>query len=373
MRALSLSCIVTQRHGLNDGSVREAMTTDVVNGLESPTGSPTIGSQQLSQGRHTLSRHLWVLLRIAVGLLTLLLVSITLFAATLALPGEAARTILGRNQSEEAYHTLEHELGLDRSAVHQYLAWVGDLLTGDMGTSLVQRVPVSQSLGPAVERSVILVIATIVISLTLAVVIGVRAAARRDGWLDRAFLAYAFVFTAVPEFIVGIILVIVFATAVLHVLPAVSMIAPGAGALSEPRIYVLPTATLVLVVTPYLGRLVRGSMIDVLESEYVRAARLKGLRERRILFRHALPNALVPTIQGTAVTLGMLAGGIVTVEYVFGLPGLGTALLQAIQQRDIPVIQAASLLLASVYIVVNLAADILVVYVSPRLRTRDSR
>jgi peptide/nickel transport system permease protein len=323
-------------------------------------------------GRRRVGRHRWIIRRLFIGLGTFVLVSIIVFAATQTLPGDAARLILGRSPDPAALEALRQQLGLDQSAVAQYLDWAGGVLTGDFGTSYTAKEPVSALLGPAVVNSGVLLGLSTLIAVILSVLVGVAAAARRDGWLDRAFNAFAFLFTAVPEFIVGILLVIAFSTTLLHVLPAVSLIPPGDAVFSEPDIFVLPTATLVLAITPYLGRLIRGSMIDVLESEYVRMARLKGISERRILFRHALPNALVPAIQGTAVAIGYLAGGIVAVEFVFGFPGIGTALLNAVSERDIPMIQAAALVLASVYVVVNLAADILVVLVTPRLRTSDA-
>lgn len=317
-------------------------------------------------------RRVWILRRIAIGVVTLVFVSIIVFAATQALPGNAARQILGRSQNAAQLHALQDQLGLNRSVVSQYLTWAGNVVTGNLGTSFTENVPVSKVIGSAVANSAVLVVLSTVISVIISVLIGVATAARRDGLADNAFSGFTFLFTAVPEFIIGILLVMVFATTVFQVLPAVSLIPPGSGALSHPNVYILPVATLVLAITPYLGRLVRGSMIEVLESEYVRMARLKGMTERRILYRHALPNALVPMIQGIAVTIGYLAGGIVAVEFVFGFPGVGTALLQAISERDIPVIQAVTLLLASVYVIVNLVADILVVYVSPRLRTSET-
>jgi peptide/nickel transport system permease protein len=242
-------------------------------------------------------------------------------------------------------------------------------VTGNFGDSLANREPVTTLLGPAVLKSAILLFLSAAISLVIAFVLGVAAAARRDRALDHVINAFSFFFTAVPEFVIALWLVMLFGTTVFKILPAVSLFPPGAGAFSDPQVYVLPVATLVLATVPYLTRLVRGSMIDAMESQYVRMARYKGLSEQRILVRHALPNSLVPAIQGMAQNLGYLAGGIVVIEYVFGFPGIGTALTQAIGVRDIPVVQATSLILASFYVVVNLVADLLVVFVTPRLRT----
>jgi len=323
-------------------------------------GAPEVPRQRRNQ---------WVLRRVLVGIATLVALSIVIFAATQALPGNAAKEILGHDGTPAEVATLSRQLGLDRPIIVQYLSWAGNAITGNFGNSLAASEPVTTLLGPAILKSSILLIGSAVISMLIAFALGVLAASYRDRGPDHAINAFSFFFTAVPEFVIALWLVMLFGTTVFKILPAVSLIPPGAGALSDPQVYVLPVATLVLATVPYLTRLVRGSMIDAMESEYVRMARYKGLGERRILIRHALPNALVPAIQGMAQNLGYLAGGIVVVEYVFGFPGIGTALTQAIGVRDIPVVQATSLVLASFYVVVNLIADLLVVFVTPRLRT----
>ena len=253
------------------------------------------------------SHHAWVLRRIAIGVVTLVFVSIIVFAATQGAAGHAARQISAGIRAVRHFAHWSTNW-LNQSIVSQYLTWAGHIVTGNLGTSYTENTPVSKVIGPAVANSAVLVVLTAVIAIILSILLGVAAAARRDGLVDHVFSAYVFVFTAVPEFIVGVLLVMLLATTVFHVLPAVSLIPPGSGALSRPNVYILPVATLVIAIVPYLGRLVRGSMIDVLESEYVRMARLKGMRERRILFRHALPNALVPAIQGIAIAIGYLAG-----------------------------------------------------------------
>jgi peptide/nickel transport system permease protein len=178
------------------------------------------------------------------------------------------------------------------------------------------------------------------------------------------------VFAALPEFVVGVTLVVLFATTVLHVLPAVSLIPPGGRPWDDPIAMILPTLTLVLAVTPYVARIMRASMIEVLESDYVEMARLKGLSERIVIQRHALPNALGPTFQVIALNLAYLAGGVIVVEYVFNYAGIGGALRDAVSNRDLPVIQALAMLIAGLYVVLNLLADIATILVTPRLRTR---
>lgn len=336
-----------------------------------PLAAPAAGALPLARRRR---RHVpWIWRRIGIALLTLVFVSIALFLATQTLPGNAAKQILGPRQTPATVQALEHQLGLDRPVVTQYLDWAGGMVTGDLGRSLVNQESVASFLGPRAEYTFVLGGVSIVLSIILAVIVGVAAAARRDRAFDHSFGIFSLLFTAVPEFVVGIGLVIAFATTLLHVLPAVSLVPLGASPFSQLDVFVLPVATLVLANVPYLGRLVRGSMIEALSSEYVRVARFKGLSERRILYRHALPNALVPLIQGIATSIAYLAGGIVVVEFVFGFPGLGTALVQAVGNRDLPVIQAVGLLLAVVCVTANLLADIAVVYVTPRLRTNRRR
>jgi len=179
------------------------------------------------------------------------------------------------------------------------------------------------------------------------------------------------VFASLPEFVIGIALVLVFATSVFHVLPAVSLIPPGDHAWDHLNAVILPAATLILAVTPYISRIMRGSMVEVLESDYVTMARLKGLPERTVIVRHAVPNAIVPAIQVSALQLAWMAGGIVLVEVVFSFPGVGALLVDAVGNRDVPTVQALALIIAAVYVVLNLAADVLTILVTPRLRTAE--
>jgi peptide/nickel transport system permease protein len=177
------------------------------------------------------------------------------------------------------------------------------------------------------------------------------------------------VLAALPEFVIGIGLILLFATSVFHWFPAVSLLAPDERAWSDPSVVVLPAATLVLAVTPYISRIMRGSMIEVLESEYVTMARLKGLAERTVIWRHAVPNAIVPAIQVTALQLAWMAGGVVVVEFVFSYPGIGSLFIDAVDNRDMPVVQTITMLAAAIYVVLNLLADLATIAVTPRLRT----
>jgi peptide/nickel transport system permease protein len=313
---------------------------------------------------------LWILRRALLSLLVLFGVSILIFVATQALPGDPAVQILGHTATPEQLDELREQLGLDQSLVYQYLTWLGNVLTGSLGQSLTSPQSVGTLLVDRGLASLALVLASALIAIPVAVLVGSVAAVRRDRTLDHATQGIFLVLTALPEFVIGLGLLILLGTTVSTVLPPVALIPSGGAAFTHPKELALPVITLVLAVLPYLTRLQRAAMIDVLESDYIQMARLKGLPERTVVRRHALRNSLVPVVQGSALTLIYLTGGIVAIEYLFAYPGLGSALTTAVAGRDLPVVQAIVLLLASVYVVVNLVADLLTVLLVPRLRTR---
>jgi peptide/nickel transport system permease protein len=310
-----------------------------------------------------------ILRRIGLGILTLWLVSLVVFAAVIALPGDAATAILGKEATPERVAALREQLHLNESVVSQYLHWLGGLLTGDLGTSAATQQAVSELLSNRVANSAFLVVVASLVAIPLSIGLGVWMAMRRDRPVDHIGSTTTLVLAALPEFVIGIGLILLFATNVFHVLPAVSLLPPGTKAWQEPKVVVLPAATLVLAVTPYISRIMRGSMVEVLESEYVTMARLKGLPERHVIWRHAVPNAIVPAIQVAALQLAWMAGGIVVVEYVFSYPGIGAALVDAVANRDMPVVQAVTMLAAAVYVGLNLLADLATIMVTPKLRT----
>jgi len=217
-------------------------------------------------------------------------------------------------------------------------------------------------------NSAVLVLLAGVIGTLIGVGLGVLAAARRDSWLDHALSVGALAVTALPEFVVAMVLVVFFAALVWHLFPAVSVFPPGVAPWSSPSLLVLPVATLVIVIVPYTFRMMRAAMIDALESDYVEMARLKGLSRWRVLVVHALPNAIAPTIQVVGLNFLYLAGGVVVVEYMFNYPGLGQALVAAVSDRDIPQIQCIVLVLAAFYVAVNIATDVISLAASPRRR-----
>jgi peptide/nickel transport system permease protein len=307
--------------------------------------------------------------RLALGVLTLLLVSLVVFAAVLALPGDAATAILGRDATPERIAALRDQLHLHDSVVAQYGKWLGGLLTGDLGTSAATQQPVSDLLGSRIVHSAVLVMVAAVIAIPLAIALGVVMAVKRDRPADHVLSTATLILAALPEFVIALALVLVFATGVFRWLPAVSLMAPGTGPLSRPEVLVLPTATLVLAVVPYISRIMRASMVEILESEYVAMARLKGLSERRVVWRHAVPNAIGPALQVTALQLAWMAGGVVLVEFVFSYQGVGALLVDSVANRDMPVVQPLAMFAAGIYIVVNLLADIATILVTPKLRT----
>lgn len=312
----------------------------------------------------------WFLIRrILLGVLILLLVSVVVFFATQALPGNAARAILGRDATPARIAALTKQLHLDQGVVPQYLHWLGGIVRGHLGVSAASQQPVSKLLSGRLANSAFLVVLAAIVAVPLSIGLGVWMAVKRDKPTDHILSTTTLGLAALPEFVIGIALALLLATNVWRLFPGVSIIPPGEHAWDVPKVVVLPALTLVLAVTPYISRIMRGSMIEVLESEYVTMARLKGLSNRTVIWRHAVPNAIVPAIQVSALQLAYMAGGVVLVEYVFSYPGIGSELVDAVGNRDIPVVQAVVIIVAAVYVIVNLLADLLTIVVTPRLRT----
>jgi peptide/nickel transport system permease protein len=312
----------------------------------------------------------FVVRRVLLGLIVLFLVSLVVFAATQALPGDPARAILGRSATPTALAALRRHLHLNQPVFSQYWTWLTGLVRGNLGTSLAAQEPVTTLLGPKLVNSAVLVAVSAIVSIPLSIALGSWAALKRDKIFDTVSSNLLLVLAALPEFVVGVVLVILLATIVSQVLPAISTIPPGSRPWNYPSYLVLPALTLVIAVAPYVSRIVRASMIEVLESDYIEMARLKGLPERTVLLRHALPNALGPVFQVIALNLAYLAGGVIVVEYVFNYGGIGSAIQEAVLSHDLPVIQALAMLIAAVYVVLNLLADVATITVTPKLRTR---
>jgi peptide/nickel transport system permease protein len=323
-------------------------------------------ARQARAGRHPIAR--LIAIRLVLGLLTLWAVTVVIFLATQALPGNAAYAVLGHSATPQRLHALEQQLHLNRPMISQYGSWIGGVLSGNLGHSLANGEPVSTLIGPRIVNSMALVVAAGVIGTLIAAVLGLIAAARRDSVFDHVCSVILLAITALPEFVVAIALVILFSVLVIHALPATSSIPPGTHPWNNLEALILPTATLAIVIAPYIFRMVRGAMIEALESDYVEMATLKGLPRWRVLLVHALPNSLPPIVQVVGLNLLYLAGGIVVVEYVFNYPGVGATLVDAVSNRDIPMIQFIVLVLAAFYVVVNITTDVVALMATPRRR-----
>jgi peptide/nickel transport system permease protein len=306
--------------------------------------------------------------RLAVGVLIVWLASLLVFLATQLLPGDAAGSLLGRQSTPGALALLRRQLHLDEPPLTQYWHWLSDLVTLNWGKSLTSESTVYAIVSRGIENTVLVMVLVTLIATPLAIFLGVVSALRSEGIIDHVISVIVLVLVALPAFVIAVTLIFLLATTVFHVFPATSVADPSRSIFSQLNILILPVATLTLAVVCYPLRMVRASMMEVMQSDYVLLAQLHGLSRRRVVFRHALPNAVATTIQATALNLVFLAGGVVVVESVFSYPGLGYALVQAVNERDIPVIQTSVVLLAAFYVIVNILADIGVILVTPRLR-----
>jgi peptide/nickel transport system permease protein len=308
--------------------------------------------------------------RVLLGILILFLVSVVVFAATQTLPGNAAQAALGRQATPARLKALTDQLHLNQSAFAQYWHWLKNIVTGNLGISAAAQEPVSEVITAPLLNSAFLVAISAIVAIPLSIALGVWMAVKRDKPTDHVLSTGTLVLAALPEFVIGIGLALLLATNyVWRVLPGVSIIPPGEHAWDVPKVVVLPALTLILAVTPYISRIMRASMVEVLHSDYVTMARLKGLSNRTVIWRHAVPNAIVPAIQVSALQLAYMAGGVVIVEYVFSYNGIGSQLVTAVTNRDIPTVQALVMIIGAVYVIVNLVADLLTIVVTPRLRT----
>lgn len=321
-----------------------------------------------------------ILQRVALGLLTLFIVSIVIFAAVNMLPGDFAQAILGQGATPEAVDAIRRDLGLDQPPVTRYLQWLGDALQGDLGNSFAQanfanfvgessgaRTGVAQQIAPRFANTMFLAGVTAAIAVPFAVSLGVLAALYRNSAFDKAANIFTLTSISSPEFFLAYVLIL-FLAVLNPILPSLSNIYEGMG-LGERLIKtMLPALTLTLVVTAHMMRMTRAAIINLLASPYIEMARLKGMSPLRVIVTHALPNALAPIINVVALNLAYLITGVVVIEVVFVYPGIGQLFVDSVKTRDIPVVQACCLIFASAYILLNLIADILSILSNPRLR-----
>jgi peptide/nickel transport system permease protein len=301
----------------------------------------------------------------ALSVLTLVLLSIVVFAGGQLLPGDVARSILGPLADARAVAALNHQLGSDAPPLQMYLHWVGHLLRGDMGMSYAYRSPVAPFIGHALEKSLLLAAVTSVIVIPLSIGAGIVAAMNRGKWQDRLITLGGLSLTVVPEFVSGILLILVFGVW-LRLLPISANTRPGTGLFEQLRHLILPALPLVLILFGYIARIARAGMVEALEADYTRTATLKGLRRSRVIFRHVLRNALLPTITVIAAQTSYLLGGLVVVETLFRYQGIGSLILTAARGKDYPMMEAGILCVGAAYILSAILADILIAVLDPR-------
>jgi len=309
----------------------------------------------------------YILRRLGFMLLTVLLTSLIIFVVTQLLPGDVARVILGREAGEAALESLRRELGLDRPLPIQYLSWLGRFVIGDWGKSYSTDLPIRPLVMERVGNSMMLAALTMVIAVPLSLGLGVVAGLNENKVADNVISVASLSVVGLPEFITGLLLIQLLAFK-FRLFPANSSIRPGTGFLEALPMLVLPALTATLVLLAYVARLTRAGVVEELKQPYVRTARLKGLPERIVIVRHVLRNALMPTITILAISFGWLISGLIVIENVFNYPGLGRLLTFAIDRRDLPLLQAITLLTVLGFASANLVADLLYAYLNPRIR-----
>ena len=310
----------------------------------------------------------YALRRLLAAVALAVILSVGIFLAMSLLPGDIPTTILGTSATPQQVEAINTEYHLKDPLPQRYANWLGGFFTGDLGTSFADGQPVSGKLVSLGSNTLQFSLIAILLLIPVAVGLGVFSAVRAGRTADHLISNVSLLGISLPDFIVATLSVYLFGI-VLGWFPPVALVAPGSSPLETPDILVLPILTMIVIGAPYTSRMVRADMIEVMASEYVQTARLLGISERRIILRHALPNALGPTIQIIASTMLWLLGGVIAIEIVFNYPGIGAELVRAVQIRDINFVQSAALILGVVFILINLVADIVVVLLSPRLRS----
>ncbi|MBE8603374.1 ABC transporter permease [Pseudomonas cyclaminis] len=316
------------------------------------------------------SNTLWLIgRRLGAGVVTLLIVSMVVFAITAVLPGDAAQQALGQFATPEQVAALRLQLGLDQPGVLRYLHWLMSLLTGDMGVSVSNAMPVGELMAGRVPNTLMLAGATALVSVPVALVLGIGSAMGRGGRIDSCLSFVTLAMVAVPEFLVATLAVLIFAVN-LGWLSALSYASDISSPLQFMRTYALPVMTLCCVIVAQMARMTRAAVIDQLDSPYVEMARLKGVSPIRIVLRHALPNAIGPIANAIALSLSYLLGGVVIVETIFNYPGIASLMVDAVTNRDMALVQACTMLFCAAYLGLVLLADLCAILSNPRLRNQ---
>lgn len=309
----------------------------------------------------------FLLRRLGFLALTIVVTSLIVFTITQFLPGDVCRIILGREAGEAALEACRQDLGLDRPLVIQYLHWLGNFLTGDWGTSYSTNTPIFPLVMGRLRNSMMLAALTLVFAVPVSIFLGVLAGLNENRGLDNGINIASLSVVGLPEFVTGLILIQIFAFN-LGIFPANSSIDPGATFREALPMLVLPAMTATLVLLAYIIRLTRAGVIEEMKRTYVRTATLKGLSQRSVIFKHVLRNALLPTITVVALSIGWLISGLIVIENVFNYPGLGRLLVFAIDRRDLPLMQAITMVTVLAFALANLVADLLYAALNPRIR-----
>lgn len=305
--------------------------------------------------------------RLALGILLLFAASALIFAGTMILPGDVAQSILGQSATPENLANLREELGLNDPALSRYFAWLNNLLHGDLGTALTNGRDIGESIGQRLKNTLFLASCAAVISVPLAIFLGLLAVRYRDRWPDKLISAVTLTSISIPEFLIGYVLMY-FVGVKLGWFPSVALINDSMSLLEKLNAIALPIMVLVLVVLAHMMRMTRAAILNVMQSAYIETAELKGLSGFNVIAKHAFPNAVAPIVNVVMLNLAYLVVGVVVVEVVFVYPGMGQYLVDHVSKRDVPVVQACGLIFAAVYIGMNMIADIVSILANPRLR-----
>jgi peptide/nickel transport system permease protein len=309
-----------------------------------------------------------VLKRILLGLITLFIVSLITFVGVEVLPGDACTTYLEREAYGAALEACYKRLGLDIPAYERYVSWAIGVIQGDFGYSLSGEMKINDVLGPRVKNSLVLASASILIGIPIALLLGIITALWRDKMPDIIISTFTIFSMTIPEFISATLLILIVAIW-LEWLPGIVIVPTGASVSELLPNIILPVIAISMIMTAHMARMVRSSVIQVMASDYVQMAILKGVPYWKMVFKHVLPNALLPAINVVALTIAWLLGGVVVTEVVFNYPGLGRLVIASISNRDLPVVQALAIILASIYVIINLIADLLTLMLNPRLKS----
>ena len=305
--------------------------------------------------------------RLVLGLLLLLGVSMLIFAGTQLLPGDPAQAILGQSATPEALANMRKELGLNEAAPVRYARWLGHALTGDFGKALSNGQDISTALGKRLNNTLFLAGCAALVAVPLAVFLGLVAVRFRNTWVDKTLYTIGLATTALPEFFVAYILIFLLAVK-LQWFSSMSIIFEGMTLWERLDAIALPVMVLTLAVMAHMMRMTRAAILNVMQSAYIETAELKGLSEFQVVVRHALPNALAPIVNVVLLNLAYLVVGVIVIEVIFVYPGMGQYMVDHVAKRDVPVVQACGMVFASIYIGLNIVADIVGIVANPRLR-----